>query len=801
MIKTYIKIAWRNLWKYRGFSIINIIGLSIGIVFTALIGAYIWGEHRVNAELKDADQQYIILSKWKSPNMGLEFGSVAQLSRALKLNYPDLIVNYYNSSPASTVVSNQSIYSREQIQIGDSTMLTMYGFKLAYGDARTAFRDPYTVVVTARAAKKYFGYQNVVGKTLSFEDFSGKKKDFMITGVLAPYTENSITTADGYSEVNFFLNQYASKYFNRDIDGWNNRTVVVHLLLNRKANPDVVTSIIKDMITKNAPKEISENLTPYLMPLKIYHLQANNGLVNKMMKTLSWIAVFLMCMAIINFINIYIGRSSGRMMEIGVRKVLGSTKTQLVTQFLTEAIIMSAIAMLVSLLLYPLVAPFFGHLLKTKITGLFSFPLYFGLIPFLATLIIGIGAGLYPALLLSGLSSLDSFKGTLKTIEDTVFFRKLLIGFQFVTAMIVFISAIIIAKQINLFFNSDLGYNKDYVVYAQAPRDWTPKGVAKMENIKTLFLRDPQIKNVTLSREIPANMDWQIATSVYRQGKDPAQAFSIQHLTVDNQFAATYRIPLKSGSFFKPIVNENDSTQAVINELALNQLGWRTPDQAIGQHIIFLNESYQITGVVSNFHFGSLQGDIQPMFFTNVNYANNYRYLSFKLNNTNINDGIKSLIKNWHELLPGEPFEWNFMDDALKIVYKNEIQLEHATLLATLLSFIIVVLGTLGLIALSLQKRMKEIAIRKILGSPVWRIVLLFLKEFISIAALASLVACPIAYWLMNNWLNAYSYQVAISLSPFLAATFTLLLVTTILITLQTARASMVNPVKSFRTE
>ena len=801
MIKSYLKIAWRNLWNHKIFTLINIFGLSMGVAFTMLIGSYVWSELQVNRQLRNADNQYIILSKWKNPNMGPEFVSVAQLTRALKEEYPGLVVNYYNSTPAFTNISNGNKHFREGIEIGDSTLLNIYGFKLLYGDAKSALHDPFTVVITAETAEKYFGKTDVTGQFLTFEDFTGHKLNFMVTGVLDQLSENTITTADGYHEVNFFINASTAKYFQRDLDGWYNRSAVEHIELRKGAAPAAVERAIKDLLKRHSSDDINQNLTPHLMLLKQYYLQVNNGLIAKMIWTLSCIALFILLMAIVNFVNICIGRSSGRMKEIGVRKVLGGKRKQLIRQFLIESILIVSMATLSAMGIYFIASPYFGALLGKKIMGLFAFPAYFIIIPFAFALLTGLIAGIYPALVLSALKTIDSLKGKLTSISQNVMSRKILVAFQFITATVVFIGAIIISQQIDLFFNSDLGYNKDYVVYAQVPRDWSLKGEQKMEAITKQFAQMPQLRNVTLSWELPADIDWENGGAVYRKGASPLQATTSLHLSTDNQFAATYSIPVKAGSFFKPIVTENDSSQAVINETELKALGWRNLGDAVGQNIIFMGDLFTIAGVIADFHFGSMQEHIQPTIFTNVNYSTHYRYLSFKLNGGDMAAKLAMLQTKWNELMPGEPFAWSFMDDALKKVYSSEIQLKKAAYIAAALAIVIVLLGVLGLVSLSMQRRTREIGIRKVLGAPITGIISLFLKDFLSIVFVACLIACPLAYTLMNNWLNNYAYRIVISFFPFIISLIVLIIITTLLIVAQTTKAALANPVKSLRSE
>ena len=802
MLKSYFKIAWRNIWRNKAFSVINIFGLAVGIAFALLIAAYVWGELQVNHQLKDADNQYIIQSKWKDPNMGFELASVAELPKALKENYPGLVANYYHFDGMTTNVSKGDMHFRESIQVGDSTMLSMYGFKLLYGNTNTALNDPFSVVITGHMALKYFGRMDVVGQMLNIENFSGEKHDFTISGVLDEIPKNSVTTLNSSNISDFFFNADAAKYFKRNLSGWANTYIVDYVELQKGVNPKSVESAMAVLLHKNAPAEISKNLTPYLVALKDYNLIAEGGVVKKMTYTLSCIALFILLMAVINFVNIRIGRASGRMKEMGIRKVMGGLRKQLIWQFLAESTLIVMIATLVALVIYFIARPYFSNVLGKEITGLFSFPVYFIPVPFVFALLVGVLAGIYPALVLSALKAVDSLKGKLTSVKESVLFRKTLVGFQFGTAAIVVIGAVIISQQISLFFSGNLGYDKDYVVYAQLPRDWSPKGVQKMESIRYQLSQMSIVSNAALSFEIPDGANGG-DYPVYRQGGNPAQAVVTTGLLTDNQFAATYNIPMKAGTFFKPVFNLADSTQVVINESQAKALGWKDAHDAIGQKIISPGGrvAFTICGVTADFHFGSMQKAILPVVFTNVNYGLAYRYFSIKLKPGNMPQNLAALQKKWAELMPGAPFEYKFMDDALKKLYATEIQLQKAAYIATVLSIIIVLLGVLGLISLSIQKRTKEIGIRKVLGSSVAGITTLFLKDFLGVVLIAGVIACPLAYLIMQKWLSDYAYRINISASPFILSITLLIFITGVLIILQTIKAAFANPIKSLRSE
>jgi len=794
-------MAWRSLWKNKGFSIINIFGLSVGIAFTLLIGAYVWGELQVNQNLKNADNQYIIQSKWKDPNMGYELATIAQLPKTLKEVYPGLVANYYHWDGVGSIVSRGDKHFRESIQIGDSTLLSMYGFKLAHGNEEKAFADPFSAVITDRLAIKYFGKTDVVGEVLTIESFKGDKHGFTISGVFDKLPKNSVTNVNDNNQNDIFLPAKAADFLGRNMDGWNNNVLVGLIELKKGVKPAQLDAPMRHLIKENAPQQTVDNLTPYLVPLKDYYRESNGGTVKKMIYTLSSIAFFILLMAIINFVNICVGRSASRMKEMGIRKVLGGLRKQLIWQFLIESVLLVMIATLIALAFYLLARPYLSDALGKDITGLLAFPVYFYLFPFVFALLVGLLAGLYPALVLSSLKSVDSLKGKLSSIKESVLFRKVLVGFQFGMAALVFIVSIIISQQVAFFLKGDLGFNKDYVVCAQVPRDWSAKGVKKMETIRYELSQAPQVSSVALSWEIPDGGG--NGASLYRQGTDPKKAITMSGLATDNQYAATYGIPLKAGTFFTPQYTPADSAKIVINESASKALGWTRPQDAIGQIVNSpgTNIPFTICGVTADFHVGSMQQQIGPLNFFNVNYTQYYRYLSIKLKPGDMQNNIAVLQKRWSQLMPDAPFEYHFMDESIAKLYKTEIQLKKASYIAGVLAVIIVFLGVLGLISLSIQKRTREIGIRKVLGASVPGIINLFLKEFLGVVFIAGLISCPLAYLIMHNWLSAYAYRINIGALPFVASILLLSIVTVTLISLQTIKAAISNPIKSLRTE
>lgn len=797
MIKNYFKIAWRNIIKRRFYSLLNIAGLSTGIVFTFLIGAFVWNELQVNKKLRHAKNQFFLKSEWKDTNQGNDITTLGPLSKRLKEDYPNLVANYYRWDGITSVVSKGDKHLRENIQLGDSTLLSMYGFELLYGDARTALNNPFSAVITKAIAIKYFGKTDVVGENITIQSFSGTQHDFAITGVLKEISENSVTQLNDANHNTFFIPTNTFTYFGRfDFEAWANLYIPSYIEVKDGVTAKDLEKPINQLIQQNAPDAIKQNLTVLPVALTDYYL--DNGMIKRMLYALSFVGLFILLMAIINFINIAISSSSGRIKEMGIRKVLGGLRKQIIIQFLTESVILVLLATIVALAAYPFMRPFFGELVGKEIPALSSFPVWFIFIPAIMVLFVGLLAGLYPAIILSSLKSADSIKGKLKTIKENVWLRKSLAGFQFSMASIVMIAAFIVSQQVSYFFSRGLGYNKEYIVASQVPRDWSLAGERKMETVRDEFATMPQISKATLSYEIPnGNNGGQ--PPVYKFGTDSTQAISMQAMITDEHYPDTYQIPLTAGSFY----SSSDSGKVVLNEKASEALGWKDAKDAIGQQIRIPGDPtvFTVKGVTADFHFGSMQQKIAPFIFFNVRFATTYRYLSFKLKPGNIGKAIAAIEKKWAALLPGSSFEYKFMDDTLKNLYKTEIQLKKAAYTATLLSLIIVLMGVLGLVSLSIQKRTKEIGIRKVLGSSVSGIIILFMKEFLWVILIAGLIACPVAWFIMHGWLSDYAYRISLTATPFIISVAGLAVITAVLITAQTIKAGLDNPVKSLRTE
>ncbi len=804
MLKNYLKISWRNLMKRKFYASVTIFGLSVGITFALLIGSYVWGELNVNSELRNLDNQYMIQSKWDKENMGGEITTLGPLGKALKENYPNLVENYHRFDAVTTIISKGDKVFREDLQLTDSAMLTTYGFSLIQGDPKTALNQPNTMVISSAQAIKYFGKTEVVGQTLRIEAFTGEKRDFMVTGVFGDIPFNSITNLvtppDKLPVLISFIN--AGFLGRNGYDLWNNAYIVNYVELKKGVSPKDLEKPMAQLIATNASKEISQNLHPSLKPLKEVYLDANNGFVNKTILTLGLVAMFILLMAVVNFVNISIGNSSSRLKEIGVRKVLGSLRGQVLRQFLTESVIISFFSLLVSLLFYEIFRPYLSQILHKNIISLFRASPYFYLGAITLSLFIGVLSGLYPSLVLANLPSVDSMKGKLKSVKENLLFRRLLLASQFTVALFVFGGAAVISEQVDYFFKEDLGYNKSSVFSVRVPRDWSLKGVEKMETIRNEMAQLKEIKEGTLAWEIPDGAAG-FSSAIYRAGQDSTTAFYAPTLVTDEKFAETYQIPMAAGQYFHADRGTFQAARLVLNESAIKALGFKNAQEAIGQQVRMHNAPniFTIVGATKDFHFESMHKAIGPTAFMQVRDNPFYRYLSFRLIPTNLGEAMKNIEKKWRELLPDAPFEYTFMDDTLQKMYQSEVQLQQAAEVATTLAIIIVLLGILGMVSLNIVRRTKEVGIRKVLGASGISIVFLFLKEFLIVVALAIVIAFPLAVISMNSWLQNYAYRIEISWITFVFVGLAFIGMVALLVGFQTLKAARLNPVKSLKIE
>ncbi|WP_276485902.1 ABC transporter permease [Paraflavitalea pollutisoli] len=798
MWRNFVLLAWRNLIKHKTFSLINILGLSAGIAFVFLIGTYVWGELRVNKSIADNERVYLVRSKWKKPEMGMDLTTLGALGRSLKNDYPGLVESYYRHDGISSIVSRGNKYFREGLQPGDSTFLSITGFPLVQGDARTALHGPNALVLTESKAQKYFGRTDVLGETLTLQSFAGGKQDFVITGVLRDLPYNTINNFTN-TKNEIFLSEQSLRFFGRyeGFQAWQNAYIINYVKLRKGVQPADLQKPIRQLLTSNTTPDIQANLEVYLTPVSDYYLEMNNGLARRMVYTLSMVALFILVMAVINFINITIGNSTTRLKEIGLRKVMGGSRQQLIGQFLTESVVLALLSVVLALSIYQLAYPFCGKMLGRALPSLTAMPMAAMAIPFATALLIGLLAGSYPALILSQQPSVDSLKGKLKTVKEKVIFRRALIALQFTTAIVVFVGAMVVGRQVDYAFNSSLGYDKAQIITATVPRDWTTTGVHHMETVRNELSRLPEVVSASVSYEIPDGMSGN-GGNLYPASGDSIQAVICTGLATDDQYAATYGLTMAAGQYL-----DRDTTKLVINETAARLLGWKDVQTAVGQPVklVGVRQTLTIGGVVKDFHFESKHVAITPMVISHIRNTATYRYLSFKVKAGNMAKTLSAIEQKWATVLPGAPFDYKFMDDTLGFLYRSEIQLKQAAETATLLAIVIVLLGVLGVVTLSITRRMKEVGIRKVLGASGAQIISLFLQEFAWTIVLANLIAWPLAWWALNNWLGNFVYRIQLNLAPFALVAVVIALLIAAIVSLQTIVRALKNPIRNLRSE
>ncbi len=803
MLKNYILIAFRQFTRHKMFSALNVFCLAIGISFCLLMGQYFLHERAVNGDLRNVKQQYFITSNWKIKDTGPEITTVGPLAKSLKTSYPDLVSNYYRFNPVTTVLSAGDKHFKEDVAIGDTTLVSMYGFPVLYGDPEHAFINNSSAVITEELAMKLFGQKNVINQTVTFTTTNGTTQDYKVTAVLKSIPYNTLNNLLGKKGYSMFIPFEGNQFYPGVGTGeelWTGYFTVGYVELMPGVNPDRLAGPVKKMLTLNAPENISKNLTVEFRPMQTYYVDANNGAISKTLSILAVVAMSILLLAVINFVNIMVGTSSYRIKEIGLRKVFGGRRKQLILQYLTESIVLTGFAAILSVLFYSLFRPMFNEVLNTTLPSLTAFDSKEISLLGVFVLMVGSVAGLYPALILSGSEMVSSVKGKLDSVDKGVWMRKSLLVLQFTIAICVFIFSMTISNQVKFFFNTDLGYNKDQLMVIQAfPKQWDSAGVMKMESIRNSLSGLSGVKDATVSFEVPERTPLS-KNLIIPDGSRNNETVAVQTVSVDENYASAFGLHLLEGRFFRKQMGGFVSGETVINESAMKSFGWKS---AIGKRLHQVNGSGFLTvvGVVKDFHQGSLHDPISPFNFIHVRDANSYRYLTLKLRPGNLPETIAQVRARWKEASPNSPFEFFFMDEKVQSMYKSEMQLKKAAGIATGLMLLIVLLGIFGVLTLALTKRTKEIAIRKVLGADLTHILSLFINQYAGLLLIANLIAWPLAYYFSNRWLQQYAYRIIQPIGNYFIAGIFVAAIAFVLISWQCLRAALANPVSSLHAE
>lgn len=802
MLKSYILIAVRHLARHRFFSAIMVSCLALGITFAMIIGLYIRNQEGVNGGIRDAGNQYMIRSKWKVKGLGLDITTIGPLAKTMKEEYPSLVANYYRYNPVGQVISAGDNFFKENIAIGDTTLVSMYGFPLLYGDKENAFPTISSAVITEKTAMKWFGQKNVTGKRFGMQTTAGDFQQYTISAVLKDLPDNSVTSLMG-NRYDVFVPTIGNRnYAGGDPStSWTGTFEVGLIQLKPGVRPQDLVVPFRQVLAKYTKDPITRNLEVELAPLQDYYLKENNGVVQRMVTTLSLVAGFILLMAIINFVNITIGTSGHRLKEIGLRKVFGSAQKQLVVQFIVEAWLLTLLAALISLGLYQLLIPVFDQVLNTRLVSVVDLS-FAGVGLLLAgVLVVGFFAGIYPAFILSRYALVQSVKGKLGGAKGGLGLRKTLLVVQLTLAIGVFISTLNINKQVAYVFSKDLGYNKEQLLVIDAyPKQWDSAGVVRMEGIRDGMLRLSAVKAASLSWEVPDRTPPGTFDLLSRP-RAGNKRLPMEMIMADEAFATTFGLQVVDGNFFSS-ASSFVPGRIVVNETAAKALGL-TVGKAAGEIIQLPDGRGQVTvaGVVKDFHYAGLQQAIEPLVFVHVKDTKGYRYLTLKLSSPDISQVVNQVRTQWKSLSPHAPFEFSFMDDRFEALYRSDLQLKEAAGIATGLNLLIVFLGIFGIVAFTLTKRNKEMAVRKVLGADLKDIIRLFLQDYTWPIVLANLIAWPLAYTVTDKWLGNYAYRITQDLVPYVVAGALIFMMAFVLIAAQCWRTARANPVTSLRME
>ncbi|MFB6457811.1 ABC transporter permease [Chitinophaga sp. Hz27] len=805
MFRNYFRVAIRNLWKNKEFSAINIFGLAIGLATSLLIIVYVLDELSYDKYNKHADNIYRI-------DGDINFGGThyiiatapAPMAAAIKTEIPEVVdATRFRSYDGFLVKKGLQNIHEDRVVYTDNNVFNVFTLPLLQGDSATALKEPKTMVITEKTARKYFGTTDVVGKTMIIND----SIPFRITGVLKPIPAQSqlqfdfFVTLAGIREAkddNWLSNNFST--YARLHDGANVATFQAKLSAMAEKYASVQVSTIlnasMDELRKNG------NYIRYeLMPLTRIHLHSNKGFELGPNSSIQYvyifsaIALFILLIACVNFMNLSTARSANRAKEVGVRKAMGSQRSQLIAQFITESMLISTIAMLLALCAAAVAMPFFNQLAGKEMNiGLLATP-QIGILLVALVLFVGILAGSYPAFFLSGFRPVSVLKGTLAAGFKKGAFRNVLVVGQFAISIFLIIGTIVIYGQLNYIRNKQLGFNRDQVMVVHNTSALRSQVKAIREEMNDI----EGVTGTTLTGYLPTSSNRNDGPMFLSAAKDPKTAVSMQNWFVDDQYIPVLGMQMKSGrNFSKDFAT--DSTAVIINEAAARLLGLKDP---INTQIYGLEgmqntnlAGYHIIGIVKDFNFNSLRQEVTPVaLFLQEDRGS----LALRIHSNDIPKLLSAVEKKWQSFMPGQPFTYSFMDDDFNKIYQAENRMGAISLTFSVLAVFIACLGLFGLAAYAAEQRTREIGIRKVLGATVTNIVHLLSKDFMKLVMIALLIAFPVGWWAMHRWLQDFAYRTDIGWQVFVGTAVLSVLIALCTVSYQAIRAALANPVKSLK--
>jgi putative ABC transport system permease protein len=805
MFRNYIKIAFRNLWKNKVYSAINIFGLAVGLAICLLITLYIVDELSYDRYNEKAERIYRVNSDIRFGGGDLHLAVASDpMGATLKKDYPQVeeYTRIYTSGGPKLVKKGSDYINETAVAHVDSTFFNVFTLPAITGETRTALNEPNTVVITESAAKKYFNDINVVGKTIEADETAYK-----ITAIIKDVPQNS------HFHFNFFFSMDNVQY------GWGNylsNNFQTYIVLKEGTNYKEFQKNFRQVLVKYVVPQAKQfmeitsmedfekagNKLEYnLMPLTDIHLKSDrfpeldtNGNI-QYVYIFGAVALFVLLIACINFMNLSTARSATRAKEVGIRKVLGTEKKTLVVQFLSESIITVFIALLIAIGVAWLMLPLFNDLSAKTLLLQNLFNSVFLPVIILLPFVVGIIAGLYPALFLSRFKPIIVLKGPANSGFKKSHLRSALVVFQFATSIILIIGTIVVYRQLGYIQSKNLGFNKDQVLIING----TGSLGKNAESFKNEVLAMPGVTGGSMSSFLPVSSARNDITFSKTQVMDSKTGVNMQRWAVDYDYIKTMGMQIVKGRNFSKEFG-SDSTGIIINETAAQLLGF---DSAPGKKLYAFDGSnnpvvLEVIGVVKNFHFESLRQNIGPLAMIPGRSIGN---ISFKVATADIKNLVASIESKWKAMAPGMAFRYQFMDESFDEMYRSEQRVGKIAITFTVLAILIACLGLFGLATYSTQQRVKEIGIRKVLGASIGNIVTMLSKDFLRLVLLSLLIAAPVAWWAMNKWLEDFTYRVSISWWVFALAAFAAVIIALITLSFQSIKAALANPVKNLRTE
>ncbi|WBL41350.1 ABC transporter permease [Algoriphagus halophytocola] len=817
MLKNYFKIAIRNLKKHKFYTFINVLGLSVGVAVCMIISLFVINELSYDKHFKDADQIYRI-------HADIIFGgnhwdmiqAPAPMAEALPREFPEVEYAVNFRQRGSYLVKKTEENIKEQGVIWASKdFFNVFGTNLIEGNKDGVLAEPNTMAISKSMAEKYFPGESAVGKSLILDN----DMDFRITGVYEDIPQNS------HFHFHFLLAMAGLPEAQRT--SWLSNNFQTYLKVRADADPQNLNQKLQTLVEKNVEPELGKlfgegatlagmladgsKMEYMLQPLLDIHLKSDlmgefepNFNITYIYLFIA-VALFILVIACINFMNLSTARSANRAKEVGIRKVMGSFRTHLIRQFLMESILLSFISFLIAMPLVSLLLPFFNDLAGRELQLPFSHFSFYGIF-LLGAVITGLLAGIYPAFFLSGFKPISILKGNVSMGMRSGMIRSSLVVFQFAISIILIIATIAVFNQLNFIQNKKIGFDKEQIITVE---DVYALG-DQAETFKREVLANSMMESGTITGYLPVAGTWRSDTPWWAEGKDPKQTenmVSLQNWQVDYDYIQTMGMEIAEGRDFS-LDFPSDSSAVILNESAAKQFNFE--GNPIGQKIYSMageNEtanldnlnSKTVVGVVKNFNFESLKENIgSVMIFLSERPSG---IASFRFNSENTDEVINFIEAKWKEMAPGQPFTYSFLDDRFGQMYASETRLGKVFGIFAGFAIVIACLGLFALTAFTAEQRTKEIGIRKVLGSSIGSIVVLLSKEFAKLVLIAFLIASPIAWWAMRKWLEDYQYKQDLSWQVFLGAGLFAIVIALLTTSYQSIKAAMTNPVNSLKSE